>query len=197
MNFQLLRALDRAALRALDGAALRALDRAALRALGCAAALCVLGWPAQVPAQIGGAVPVFSALARSELRPCGGLLSFNCVSSVSARDDERHRVEPFRLRLGGPGGARGLSPLVAWERVRKAVEDLPRVTVVQVTDSYLRAEVRSSWFGFPDDVELTLRPVSRRIHVRSKSRRFPADFGVNRKRVEELRIELMRRGVIE
>jgi uncharacterized protein (DUF1499 family) len=162
------------------------------RALCAAAAALALGGPALAAPPVN-----FSALARSELRSCGGRLDLNCVSSVSPQSDERHRIEPFRLKQGGAGTVQQLSALVAWERVRRALEELPRVKILQATDTVIRAEVRSDWFGFPDDVELTLRPVSRRIHVRSESRRFPADFGVNRKRVEALRVELMRRGVIE
>lgn len=52
---------------------------------------------------------------------------------------------------------------------------------------YLRAEYRSALFGFVDDVELLLDEAAKRIDVRSASRTGYFDFGVNRRRVEEIR----------
>jgi uncharacterized protein (DUF1499 family) len=52
---------------------------------------------------------------------------------------------------------------------------------------YLRAEFRSSLFGFVDDLELLLDKAAKRIDVRSASRTGYFDFGVNRRRVEEIR----------
>lgn len=62
---------------------------------------------------------------------------------------------------------------------------------------WLRAESRSRWLGFVDDLELALVADERRIHVRSASRVGWSDLGVNRRRVEALRAALRAQGVIE
>ena len=74
--------------------------------------------------------------------------------------------------------------------------NLPRTRIVTETDDYLHAECRSAFFGFVDDLELHLRPTQGIIAVRSAARLGHSDFGVNRKRVENLRALLHRQGVI-
>jgi uncharacterized protein (DUF1499 family) len=61
---------------------------------------------------------------------------------------------------------------------------------------YLHAECASAVFGFVDDLELQLRASEGRIAVRSASRLGRSDLGVNRRRVEALRSELARQGVV-
>ena len=78
----------------------------------------------------------------------------------------------------------------AWEAARSEVLSLPRTQIVSESDGYLHAECRSAVFGFVDDLELHLRPQSDSIAVRSASRLGYRDFGVNRKRVENLRAAL-------
>jgi uncharacterized protein (DUF1499 family) len=56
--------------------------------------------------------------------------------------------------------------------------------------------VQHAVFGFVDDIELHLRPVQGIIAVRSAARLGHSDFGVNRKRVEKLRLLLRNQGVI-
>jgi uncharacterized protein (DUF1499 family) len=51
-------------------------------------------------------------------------------------------------------------------------------------------------FGFVDDLELHLRPQENAIAVRSAARLGYSDFGVNRRRVENLRNAVRRRGAI-
>ena len=110
----------------------------------------------------------------------------NCVSSDAA--DAEHHVAAFKLAL----------PVQqAWRRAKDAVMDIPRTTIVEQTDSYLRAECRSLIFRFVDDLELELRPGEAIIAVRSASRIGTSDLGVNRRRVEQLRLELQTRGVIK
>jgi len=54
-------------------------------------------------------------------------------------------------------------------------------------DGYLWLSFTTRWLRFVDDVELRLDAESGVIHVRSASRLGRSDFGVNRKRVEEIR----------
>jgi uncharacterized protein (DUF1499 family) len=91
-----------------------------------------------------------------------------------------------------------MAPGEAWIAIRVAIQALPRTRIVKRTSDYLHAECRSKWFGFVDDLELHLRnahgPV---LAVRSASRIGYSDFGVNRARVEQLRRDLVQRGVIQ
>jgi uncharacterized protein (DUF1499 family) len=80
--------------------------------------------------------------------------------------------------------------------VKSAVGKLPRTIIARETEGYLHAECRSAFFGFVDDLELFLRADKKTIAVRSAARRGYSDFGVNRKRVENLRWSLRRAGVI-
>lgn len=103
----------------------------------------------------------------------------NCVSSRS--HDEGHHVRPLSFE-----GSRE----DAWQRLRRALRDEPRLRVVEdrPAEGYLRAEATSRMFGFVDDVELKLVPEANIIDVRSASRVGYWDLGVNRRRVERLRV---------
>ena len=59
--------------------------------------------------------------------------------------------------------------------------------IITASETYLHAEFRSLIFRFVDDLELLVDPVAGVIDVRSASRLGRSDFGVNRRRVEELR----------
>lgn len=107
----------------------------------------------------------------------------NCVCSQAPRDDAQHAIQP--LRFDG-------DPAAAWEALRRALAAMPRITVVEDSGEYLRAEARSLVFRFVDDLECVLDAQASVIHVRSASRVGHGDLGVNRKRVERLR-ELMDR----
>ena len=110
----------------------------------------------------------------------------NCVCS-DADPGDSHYVAPFTLVM---------SAAEAWRLVCRVIEKRPRVRVVAQTDESLHAEFRSRIFRFVDDLELRLRAAERLIAVRSASRLGYSDLGVNRKRVETLRAELKKRGVI-
>jgi uncharacterized protein (DUF1499 family) len=130
-----------------------------------------------------GTRPTNLGLHDAVLGPCPS--SPNCVSS-DARD-AAHRVEAFELAV--PSAE-------AWRAARAAVADLSRSVIVTETPDYLHAECASAFFGFVDDLELHLRASEGRIAVRSASRLGHSDMGVNRRRVEGLRSELARQGVV-
>jgi uncharacterized protein (DUF1499 family) len=69
----------------------------------------------------------------------------------------------------------------------------PRAKVVTVEEGYVHAEFRSAFFHFVDDVEFLFDEPTRRLHFRSASRLGRKDFGVNRKRMEELGREFLQR----
>jgi uncharacterized protein (DUF1499 family) len=109
----------------------------------------------------------------------------NCVSSDAA--DASHAIAAFTLSA---------PPEQAWRALRAALESLPRVKIITATGDYAHAECSSAFFGFVDDLELHLRPAQNSIAVRSAARLGHSDFGVNRRRVEMLRIALAKLGVI-
>ena len=74
-------------------------------------------------------------------------------------------------------------------RLQRILSSLPRTRVVETVENYVRAEVRSRIFGFVDDLEFLVDASAHRIHVRSASRVGYSDFGVNRARVEAIRVK--------
>lgn len=110
----------------------------------------------------------------------------NCVSTKAA--DERHKIEPYRLKSDFAAN---------WRRVEELVATIPRTVIVLATDTYLHAECRSRIFRFVDDLELSLNLSDGVISIRSASRTGYSDLGVNRRRVESLRRKLISEGIIE
>ncbi len=132
---------------------------------------------------LSGKRPAKLGIHGGELAPCPN--SPNCVSSDASKP--LHRVEPLSLKQ---------SPEEAWSTVRAAVESIPRVSIITDTGDYLHAECSSALMGFVDDLELHLRGERGEIAVRSASRLGYGDLGVNRRRVEALRQDLQRQGVV-
>jgi len=99
----------------------------------------------------------------------------NCVSSQADPADKEHYIAPIAFS--------GTMP-----ELRRAVESMTRATVISEEKNYLYAEYKSALLGYVDDVELLLDESARLVHVRSASRLGRSDFGVNRKRIEELRV---------
>ena len=69
--------------------------------------------------------------------------------------------------------------------VRKVLESMRGASVIATGPNYLYAEFRTPILRFVDDVEFFFD--GKVIHVRSASRLGRRDFGVNRKRIEQLR----------
>ena len=105
----------------------------------------------------------------------------NCVSSQADPADREHYIAP--IAFNG-------SALDAIAAARKAVEGMPRATVIRHEGNYLYAEFRSKVMGFVDDVEFTYDEKAGVLHVRSAARLGRRDFGVNRARVEALRARI-------
>jgi len=110
----------------------------------------------------------------------------NCVSSDDA--DAAHLVPPFQLLR--PAGD-------AWRAASAAVAGLPRTKIITQTDDYLHAECSSAVFGFVDDLELHLRAEQNLIAAHSAARLGYSDLGVNRKRVESLRLLVRHQGLVK
>ena len=122
----------------------------------------------------GGRSPVNLGVSDGRLTPCPG--SPNCVSSQANAADQR--VEP--LYYAG-------EPAVARARLLETLNGMERAQIVRVDEHYLHTEFRSAVLGFVDDVEFLFSPPGV-IQVRSASRTGYYDFGVNRERVEAIRV---------
>jgi uncharacterized protein (DUF1499 family) len=105
----------------------------------------------------------------------------NVNSQVDRNADAQHYIEPLRYS----GDARQ-----AWSALRRVVDGMPRVKVVQAEPGYLYAEFTSKLMRFVDDTEFSLDEKARVIHVRSASRLGHGDHGVNRERIESIRAQL-------
>lgn len=110
----------------------------------------------------------------------------NCVSSQAA--DTAHFIAPFKI-VGALD--------VAYLSLKNALLRQDRTVITRETEHALHAEATSLIFRFIDDVDVILDSEARLFHIRSASRVGYGDFGVNRKRVENLRSQLQAAGVIE
>jgi uncharacterized protein (DUF1499 family) len=110
----------------------------------------------------------------------------NCVSCDDT--DAGHAISALQLRLPSEN---------AWRALRSTVAALPRTRIITETDEYLHADCSSAVFGFVDDLELHLRPAQNSIAVHSAARLGRSDFGINRRRVENLRSVLRQHGVVQ
>ena len=78
------------------------------------------------------------------------------------------------------------TPAQAREKLLDVLRRRPRTRIVRQEPDYLKVECRSLIFRFVDDVEFVFDDEAREIHFRSASRLGRRDFGVNRKRMEEI-----------
>lgn len=110
----------------------------------------------------------------------------NCVSSQAS--DKEHFIAPFKI-IGEIN--------TASSALKKALLSQARTEITQETENTLHAEATSLIFRFVDDVDVILDSEARVFHIRSASRIGYGDFGVNRKRIEDLRKQLQQEGVVE
>jgi len=100
----------------------------------------------------------------------------NCVSTKA--QDNRHKINAFHLKGDFTKN---------WLEIQRVLAALPRSAVVKADERYLHATFKSRVFRFVDDLELFLNPSTGIISIRSAARTGYWDFGVNRRRVEQLR----------
>jgi uncharacterized protein (DUF1499 family) len=125
-----------------------------------------------------------NSASKKTLPPC--LDSPNCVSSQA--QDAKHYIAPFNI-IG--------EPYKAWEALKKAIIDKKRMVITHETHDSLHAEATSLVFRFIDDINIILDVDAQLIHIRSASRTGHSDFGINRKRIEELRLKLQKAHLIK
>lgn len=100
----------------------------------------------------------------------------NCVSSEAAHPYQRMEPIPFTGE-----------PAFALARLARVVEAMPGGRVKRRGELWLHAEFRTRWLRFVDDADLVVDPEAGVVRFRSASRLGRRDFGVNRRRMEELR----------
>ena len=128
--------------------------------------LFLLSLTAETPSNLG--------VHDGRLAACPG--SPNCVSTQA--EDRDHWITPIAV------SSTAIPPI---ESLVEIIRGLPRATIVEQTNDYLRVEFRSFLFRFCDDVEFYFEAPSNRIHFRSASRVGHSDLGVNRQRMEMIR----------
>jgi uncharacterized protein (DUF1499 family) len=102
----------------------------------------------------------------------------NCVCSGQDPDGAAY-IAPFAI-------PEGVEPRAAFARLAAIVE--AEATLETREDGYFHAVFKTRILRFRDDFEARLDSEEKLIHVRSASRLGSSDFGVNRKRVERLRL---------
>ena len=103
----------------------------------------------------------------------------NCV--VSQGGDEDHAITPIRYSTDRATAQQNLVDILGV---------VPRTKVVQQQDGYILAESESRLMGFVDDSEFYFPPDEKVIQVRAAARLGESDLGVNRRRVEQIRLAL-------
>lgn len=105
--------------------------------------------------------------------------SNNCVVSQNA--DPKHAIDPIAYHVDRDA---------ARETLLKVLSVVPRTEVIEQTPNYIHAISKSRIFKFVDDVEFYFPSDESVIHLRSASRVGESDLGVNRRRVEQIRLAL-------
>jgi uncharacterized protein (DUF1499 family) len=100
----------------------------------------------------------------------------NCVRSGAT--DPRHAIAPIAATAPLPAALAALVDIAA---------AMPGARVVTARADYAHLEFATPLMGFVDDVELAVDTAGNVIQVRSASRVGTSDFGVNRKRIDDLR----------
>ncbi|MBU2896304.1 DUF1499 domain-containing protein [Vibrio hepatarius] len=113
------------------------------------------------------------------LLPCGD--KPNCVSTQDERDV--HNLKPYIL-----------TEQANLNTIEQAALQLSGAKLAAKQDGYLRIECTSKIMRFTDDLEL--RVEGKNLIVRSESRIGYSDFGVNRKRANQLRVLLKANNII-
>ncbi|WP_222427131.1 DUF1499 domain-containing protein [Hyella patelloides] len=150
-----------------------------------------MGWAAPgwaVPSYNIGALPIvkdiFAGTSPDNLGVHDGLLSPcpespNCVVTQDA--DESHSIAPITYQTDLD---------IAKETLLKVLKVVPRTEVIEQTDDYIRAQSTSRLMGFIDDIEFYFPTDKKVIEMRSASRLGESDIGVNRRRLEQIRLAI-------
>ena len=120
-----------------------------------------------------------------QLAPCPS--EPRCVSSQAPIPDTRHNIADFIIIA---------KPDEAWTKLNEIVAAMPRTQIIESQADYLYAEVTTPIMRFVDDLEFYYDRADNTIQVRSSARIGYFDGGLNRNRVERIRRELHKAGVV-
>lgn len=140
--------------------------------------------PSYAASPFAGTPPTNLGIQAGHLAPCPN--TPNCV--VSQDGDGEHQISPIAY-VGDRQRA--------YDSLVKVLGVVPRTDIITQTEDYIRAESRSRLLGFVDDVEFYLPDTEPVIHMRSASRLGESDLGVNRRRLEQVRLALQDLGVAQ
>ena len=116
-------------------------------------------------------------LFESHLLPCSQASS--CVVSLDEESSSYIAPIPYHSEMNR-----------AKNTLLKVLTVVPRTQVRETTDNYLKAESRGKIFGGVDELEFYFPPNQQVIHLRSASRNRKFDLGINRRRLEQIRLAL-------
>ena len=102
----------------------------------------------------------------------------NCVCSQDESPD--HQIDPLNVP------SHITDPI---SLLRQLLQQMPRTKITLDTNNYLRAECTSLIMRYVDDIEFLWIPDKNLIHLRSASRVGYSDMGVNRQRLDKLRLQ--------
>lgn len=143
-------------------------------------ALTAVLWFAAIPGfgqVFAGAAPQNLGVVDRHFAPCPS--SPNCVSSQAIATDSTHYIAPLIYEGDRQQAMATLTQILGV---------VPRTTITEQTEAYIHAESRSRLMGFVDDVEFYFPPDQSIIEMRSASRLGESDLGVNRRRLEQIRL---------
>lgn len=126
-----------------------------------------------------GEIPTLG-VENGKLLPCP--ITPNCVNSQL--NNNEHFITPIISNA---------TQLQTKEKIIQILNNANNVEIIEVNNSYIRAEFVSSIFRFVDDVEFYFPTADDKkviVHIRSASRVGRSDFGVNRERIEKIRTQL-------
>ena len=124
-----------------------------------------------------GSAPSILGLHDGQLSPCPD--TPNCVASQNA--NVQQEIAPLTYTSDRSQ---------ARDYLLKVLQVVPRTTLITSNENYIRVESASRLLGFVDDVEFYLPEDEKKIEVRSASRLGESDLGVNRRRLEQIRLAL-------
>ncbi len=134
------------------------------------------GCATKQPMDIGVVNGIFSACPETP----------NCINSQA--ENEAQKIDGFLLNTKHPS---------SWKRLVDMVDKIPRSKITHQTGNYIHAEISSALWGFIDDLQLYLTASDNHVAIKSAARSGYTDFGVNRKRLENLRQQLIKNQIIK
>jgi uncharacterized protein (DUF1499 family) len=116
----------------------------------------------------------------NKLTPCPN--NPNCVSSQGQQ--KAHYISPITYNTG---------QTVAKEKLVLILQQYASAKIRAQSEDYIHIEFQSRWLRFIDDVEFYFYPAGI-IQIRSASRVGYSDFGVNRQRIEKIKMKFSQAG---